>query len=116
MVTHMYKKAILIVVTGVAASFFWFWAKPWLDNPARFSDYSIWLKPLISLTALACAIGVSLLLLKTDRISKIILSVAVGLPFMVIFGFDKFYISAVILMILLHMYASSNINAEAIGI
>jgi len=108
----MYKKAILLVVNLVVAGLFWFWVKPWVDNPTRFSDVSIWLRPLLLLTILSAVISLSFVLLKNARLWKILISVVVSLPFLFFFGFDTYYLLAVVLAILLHLYADSNIQAE----
>ncbi len=110
----MYKKATLIIMVGVFACLFWFWAKPWIDSPARFLQIGIWLKPLIMFAVLTSAIGLSFLLLK-DYALKILTSALAGLPFFFVFGFNQFYLGAFVLMILLFMYAMRNIQAEAGG-
>jgi hypothetical protein len=110
----MYKKAILIIAVGVFACLFWFWAKPWIDSPARFLQVGIWLKPLIMFAILTSAIGLSFLLIK-DYALKILTSVLVGLPFFFVFGFNQFYLGAFVLMILLFMYGMRNVQAEAGG-
>ncbi len=108
----MYKKAILIAAVGVFACLFWFWAKPWIDSPARFLQVSIWLKPLLTFAILTSAIGLSFLLLK-DYVLKILTSVLAGLPFFFVFGFNQFYLGAFVLMLLIFMYAMRNVQAEA---
>jgi hypothetical protein len=108
----MYKKAILIIAVGIVACLFWFWAKPWIDSPARFLEVGIWLKPLIMFAILTSAIGLSFLLIK-DYVLKILTSVLAGLPFFFVFGFNQFYLGAFVLMILLFMYGMKNIQAEA---
>ncbi len=110
----MYKKAILIIAVGIFACLFWFWAKPWIDSPARFLQVGIWLKPLIMFAVLTSAIGLSFLLIK-DRTLKILTSALAGLPFFFVFGFNQFYLGAFVLMILLFMYAMRNIQAETGG-
>ncbi len=110
----MYKKAILIIAVGVFACLFWFWAKPWIESPARFLQIGIWLKPLIMFAVLISAIGLSFLLIK-DYALKTLTSVLAGLPFFFVFGFNWSYLGAFVLMVLLFMYAMRNIQAEAGG-
>ncbi len=107
----MYKKVILIIVVGIMACLFWFWAKPWIESPGRFLEIGIWLKPLITFVVLTSAIGLSFLLLK-DYALKILISALVGLPFFFVFGFNQFYLGAFVLMVLLFMYGMRNIQAE----
>ncbi len=108
----MYKKAILIIAVGIAAGLFWFWAKPWVESPGRFLQIGIWLKPLITLSALISLIGLAFLLFKNFYL-KILVSVLAGLPFFFVFGLSPFYFGAFVLMVLLFMYAMRNIQAEA---
>lgn len=110
----MIKKSVLIIAVGVFACLFWFWAKPWIESPARFLQMGIWLKPLIMFAVLTSAIGLSFLLLKEYAL-KVLTSVLAGLPFFFIFGFSWPYSGAFILMILLFMYAMRNIQAETGG-
>lgn len=110
----MHKKAILIIAVGITACLFWFWAKPWIESPARFLQIGIWLKPLIMFAVLISAIGLSFLLIK-DYTLKILTSVLTGLPFFFVFGFNWSYLGVFVLMILLFMYAMRNIQAEAGG-
>jgi len=108
----MYKKAILIIAVGIFACLFWFWLKPWIENPARFLQIGIWLKPLIMFAVLTSAIGLSFLLLK-DYALKILISALAGLPFFFVFGFNQFYLGAFVLMFLLFLYGIRNIQVEA---
>lgn len=108
----MYKKAILIIAVGVFAYLFWFWAKPWVENPARFLQVGIWLKPLITFSVLISLIGLAFLLFKNFNL-KMLASVLAGLPFFFVFGFSWSYFGAFVLMVLLFMYAMKNIQAEA---
>jgi len=108
----MYKKTILIITVGILACLFWVWVKPWINNPGRFLQIDIWLKPLIIFVVLTSAIGLSFLLLKNYTL-KILTSALTGLPFFFVFGFNRFYLGAFVLMILLFVYAIRNIQAEA---
>jgi hypothetical protein len=103
----MYKKAILIIAVGIIAGLFWFWVKPRVESPGRFLEAGIWLKPLIMFAVLTSAIGLAFLLLKNYAL-KILISVLVGLPFFFVFGFNRFYLGAFVLMVLLFMYAMKN--------
>jgi hypothetical protein len=107
----MYKKSILIVLVAVVASLFWFWLKPWVDSPTRFSDVGIWLKPLLALSLLASLVGLNFFLLKNSGL-RLLASVVAGLPFLIVFGALPFYVGAFALMVLLHLYASTNIQQE----
>ena len=107
----MYKKSIVIILVAVVASLFWIWLKPWIDSPTRFSDISIWLKPLLSMSLLASLVGLAFFLFKNIWL-RILSSAIAGLPFLVVFGVSPFYVGAFVLMILLHIYAATNIQEE----
>ena len=108
----MYKNAILIIAVGVVAWLFWFWVEPWVASPTRFADYGLWLKPLITLGVLSSLIGFSLMFLKNLGL-RVLVSVVAGLPFLFVFESNQFFLGAFALMILLHLYAVSNIREQA---
>lgn len=108
----MYKKVILLGAVAVAAGLFWFWVKPWVASPTRFSDTGVWLKPLITIGLLSSVLGLNFLLLKNKWL-KILASAVSGLPFFAVFGFSQFYLGAFALLLLFHWYAIKNFDAES---
>ncbi|MEX1063841.1 MAG: hypothetical protein WD898_00375 [Candidatus Paceibacterota bacterium] len=107
----MYKRLALIIIVGIASIIFWSWVGPWVASPTKFAQESVWLKPLLSLGVLTALLGLAFMLLK-NILWRIVASVITGLPFFVIFGFNKFYLLAFGSLILLHLYAMKNIRAE----
>lgn len=109
----MYKKTSLMVLVGVMAGLFWVLARPWVENPLRFSaGYSVWLKPLIALILLVATEGLILLIIKERKQGFLAILIS-GLPYLIIFGFGWFYLLAFALMLGLQWLAFSNIKSES---
>lgn len=102
----------MIVVVGMVAGLFWFWVKPWVDAPTRFSEANIWLKPLITFIVLITLTGFAFMFFRNRKL-QILISAVISLPFLWVFGFNQFYLGALALAILIFMYAAKNIQAEA---
>lgn len=109
----MYKKASLIILVGIMAVLFWVLAKPWVENPLRFSgEYSVWLKPLVAIILLVAVEGLVLLVIKERQLALLAILIS-GLPYLIIFGVNWFYLLAFILMLGLQWLAFKNIESES---
>lgn len=105
------KSILLLGPVSISAFLFWLWAEPWIANPFQLSQTEIWLKPLLALGFLAAFVGLSFLLIKNGWF-KFAASVLAGLPFLFVFDFNKFYLVAFALIVLLHSSAAKKIGKQ----
>lgn len=105
------KSILLLGLVATAAFLFWLWAEPWIANPFQLSQTGIWLKPLFTLGFLTAFVGFSFLLIKNGWL-KFAASVLAGLPFILVFDFNKFYLVAFALIVLLHNSAAKKIGKQ----
>lgn len=109
--TSTTKSILLLGLVAISAFLFWSWVEPWIANPFQLSQIGIWLKPLLALGLLAAFIGLSFLLIKNGWL-KLAASVLAGLPFLYVFDFNKFYLLAFALIVLLHSSAAKKIGKQ----
>src|SRR5688572_981287 len=100
MQTNLIKRISVIVVVGLASTVFWYFAKPWVDSPDRFTDFHIWIWPLISLIILAPVLTLALTLFRR-RLWELAVVIEVALPFVIIFGTNLLYLTAFVIIFLL---------------
>lgn len=111
MTSNLAKRIGVVVVVGVTSSLFWILAKPWVESPNRFTDFHIWLWPLVTLVVLASVIVVALTLFRR-RLWELLIVVEVALPFVIIFGTNLLYVTAFGIIFVLFAYADKNIREE----
>jgi hypothetical protein len=107
----MYKKAILTILLVAIASWFWFSAKPWIENPLNLDSYQTWLWPMIALIIFVAFEGLALLI-AGERPWRWGMVVVTLIPYFVVFGIKGFYWAVLPLMLLLQMYAGHGIRLE----
>lgn len=110
--TATQKSAIFLFLVALSAFLFWYWVKPWIVNPFQVADTNLWLRPLISLCVLAGLIGLSFLLIK-NRWFRLVVSALAGLPFLLVFDFNNYYLIAFVLILSLHGSAAGKISQQA---
>lgn len=106
------KSMILLGLVAATSFLFWILIRPWIVSPFQLSRTEIWLGPLLALGLLAAVVGFSFLLIKSGWI-KFVASALAGLPFLLVFDFNKFYLLAFALIVLLHNSAAKKINHQA---
>ncbi len=109
----MYKKTILFLAVGIISAIFWFWAKPWIENPLRLSgSYGIWIKPLVALIFMVSFEGLAILLVKESWARTVVISL-VGIFYLVVFYAGWYSLLAVATMALLQWNAGADIQSES---
>ncbi len=111
MTSNIIKRVIILAVVLLGSYLFWFSLSPWLLNPLEFSNYDLWVTPLIILIILAPVIVLALMFF-TDRLLKILVAVTVVVPFLLVFGLDLTYLSAIGILFLLFWYGDRHIREE----
>lgn len=108
----MHKRIILLAIVLIVATAFWFVAKSWINNPGldwgRMSD---WLWPMLLLALLVTVKAIAYLLLEGRWRWGALAITAV--PFIVLFGVNKIYLLAAVVMVLLNLFAIRRIENEA---
>src|SRR3989344_5828292 len=89
----MTKKITLTLVTSVAAFVFWWKVGPWINDPLRFSDFGIWLWPVILFILLTALLGLSFLLL--PKKFKLVVVLLNFLAFLLFFGIGEILLFSV---------------------
>lgn len=107
----MVKKITIFGVVFVAALVFWFAAKAWLEGPVKFEAIDVWLMPLATLIILTAAVGIGLMLIP-ELLYRIVLSMLVGVAFLIVFKFNTLYPGTFSALILLHLYAGKIMGEE----
>ncbi|HEY4506964.1 MAG TPA: hypothetical protein VJH71_02280 [Candidatus Paceibacterota bacterium] len=110
----MYKKSILLIFVGLAACLFWFWVQPWLASPVKFANAGVWIRPLVMLCVLSAFVGLALLLIN-NKLLRIVVSILVGLPPVLIYGYNHFFLLALLALVLLHLQAVKQIHIQEKG-
>lgn len=107
----MYKKIIIVCLVLVTAVVFWLLIKPWVSNPFQLSPTSLWLTPLILLCFLSafCALAFALL---EELVWRVTIFLVIGLTFLGVFGFNGYYLAAVLILFLFFLSSWSNIRSE----
>lgn len=107
----MPKKISILITVLIIAIVFWVAVKPWIEGQIKFAQIDAWLFPLIMLNLLAAALGVGFILI-TDILSRISMSILVGIAFLIVFDFNPLYPGTFSTLILFHLYAGKLIREE----
>lgn len=107
----MGKKITIFGVVFVVALVFWFAARGWVEGPVKFGAVGVWLAPLTMLIILAAVAGVGLILI-SELLYKMILSLLIGIAFLIVFKFNTLYPGTFSALILLHLYAGKVMREE----
>lgn len=113
--SNITKKILIVAIVLVLSSVFWIVVKPWVANPLRLSgDVQVWLLPLILFLVLIAVEGLALMLLKEGewRLATVL---AVGLPYLVVFGVtsSRWYLLALVLMMATSWLSVRNFVTES---
>lgn len=109
----MTKKAILMIAVMILAVGFWIAAKPWVASPLRLSiDSKVWVWPLVLLVVLAAVEGLAMLIIQDKRLKFGMIALS-GLPYLAVFGADKYYLVAYAILLALSWSSVTNIREEA---
>ncbi len=105
------KRIALITAVVVCATITWATAKPWLEDPLRFSGWVVIVVPAIAVSLLAAVTGVAWALLpgRLDRVAAILASWA---SLIIFWKPDVWYVSALPLFLLLWYEASRRIRND----
>ena len=107
----MTKKITLTLVTSVAAFVFWWKVGPWINDPLRFSDFGIWLWPVILFILLTALLGLSFLLL--PKKFKLVVVLLNFLAFLLFFGIGEILLLSVAISFLFQWAALSAVQNES---
>ncbi|PJE51542.1 MAG: hypothetical protein COV29_00070 [Candidatus Yanofskybacteria bacterium CG10_big_fil_rev_8_21_14_0_10_36_16] len=107
----MYKKPITLIIILALSTWFWAVTKPWLYGSSLFAVAEAWIQPLVGLLVLSSLVAMSFLLMRKS-LERLGISLAVVLPFFLVFGFNYFFFIGVGLSLLVHLYAGKIIKDE----
>ena len=99
--SNLTKKISISLIVLFVSSAFWLVVKPWIVNPLRLSlDLNIWFLPLALFVLLIATVGLALTLLKEGE-WRLIVVLSIAGPYLAVFGISsRFYLLAVLLMML----------------
>ncbi len=105
------KRIVIICAVALTATLVWATAKPWLENPLRFSGYAILLWPSLALVLASAVAGLAWMMLdsKTDRFAAILASWA---SFVIFWSPDIWYVSMLPLFALLWHLSATRIRDD----
>lgn len=108
----MYKKLVIFTVIFLLSIVFWVAVKAWLEGPVKFADWQVWSWPLTGLIVLAALTAVAFLLIR-EILWRVVISVLIGLAFLLVFDFNVLYPGTFSVLILLHLLAARNVHRES---
>lgn len=108
----MSKKFIIFTIIFLLSIVFWAAVKAWVEGPVKFADWQAWSWPLTCLIVLAAVTVVALLLIR-EVLWRVVISVLIGLAFLLVFNFNALYPGTFSALILLHLLAARNVHRES---
>lgn len=107
----MSKKLIIFAIIFLLAIVFWTAVKPWVEGEVKFADWQIWWWPLMTLLVLAATSALAFLLIR-EVLWRVVVSLLIGLAFLLVFDFNVLYPGTFTVLILLQLMAARNIHQE----
>ena len=108
----MSKKLIIFTLIFFLSIVFWVSVKVWVEGTVKFADWQVWWWPLTGLIILSAATVMAFLLIR-EILWRVVISVLIGLAFLLVFDFNVLYPGTFSVLILLHLLAARSVHRES---